>query len=317
MPVPLRLTSSTALCLGLAHFPFSALAQEEVFQPEDNQAEVTVLETVVLSAEKQLKQAPGVSTITSTDLQRQPPANDLSEIIRRMPGVNLTGTSASGQRGNQRQIDIRGMGPENTLILIDGKPVQITSPKVAMDHGLAFLTEDRKETGCFLTLDCLENIQSALITRSHVKNGFVQQAEVNRLAEDMARTLRVKTPNLQETVENLSGGNQQKLLFAKTMLADPQIIIIDEPTRGIDIGNKSQIYDFIDRLVRAGKAVIVVTSELPELVGLSDRVLVMRGGRIVAELTGDAITEQNVVYAATSGEGHEAEPQGRAAQTYA
>ncbi|KFI29631.1 TonB-dependent siderophore receptor [Haematobacter massiliensis] len=123
MPVPLRLTSSTALCLGLAHFPFSALAQEEVFQPEDNQAEVTVLETVVLSAEKQLKQAPGVSTITSTDLQRQPPANDLSEIIRRMPGVNLTGTSASGQRGNQRQIDIRGMGPENTLILIDGKPV--------------------------------------------------------------------------------------------------------------------------------------------------------------------------------------------------
>ncbi|OWJ79673.1 FepA family TonB-dependent siderophore receptor [Haematobacter genomosp. 1] len=123
MPVPLRLTSSTALCLGLAHLPFSALAQEEVFQPEDNQEEVTVLETVVLSAEEQLRQAPGVSTITATDLQRQPPANDLSEIIRRMPGVNLTGTSASGQRGNQRQIDIRGMGPENTLILIDGKPV--------------------------------------------------------------------------------------------------------------------------------------------------------------------------------------------------
>ena len=97
----------------------------------------------------------------------------------------------------------------------------------------------------------------------------------------------------------------------------PAVVIIDEPTRGIDIGNKSQIYDFIDRLVRAGKAVIVISSELPELVGLSDRVLVMRGGRIVAELTGNAITEQNVVYAATSGEGHEAEPQGRAAQTYA
>lgn len=123
MSIPLRLTSSTALCLGLAQIPFGALAQEAVFQPEDNQEEVTVLDTVVLSAEEQLKQAPGVSTITATDIARQPPTNDLSEVIRRMPGVNLTGTSASGQRGNQRQIDIRGMGPENTLILIDGKPV--------------------------------------------------------------------------------------------------------------------------------------------------------------------------------------------------
>ena len=115
----------------------------------------------------------------------------------------------------------------------------------------------------------------------------------------------------------MSGGNQQKLLLAKMMLTDPAVVIIDEPTRGIDIGNKSQIYDFIDRLVRAGKAVIVVSSELPELVGLSDRVLVMRGGRIVAELTGKAITEQNVVYAATSGEKQEAGPHDPATRTHA
>ncbi len=92
------------------------------------------------------------------------------------------------------------------------------------------------------------------------------------------------------------------------MMTDPDVVIIDEPTRGIDIGNKSQIYDFIDQLVRAGKACIVISSELPELVGLSDRVFVMRGGRIVAEFEGDEITEQNVVYAATSGKGHGAHP---------
>ncbi len=98
----------------------------------------------------------------------------------------------------------------------------------------------------------------------------------------------------------LSGGNQQKLLLAKVMMTDPSIVIIDEPTRGIDIGNKSQIYKFIDDLVRAGKACVVISSELPELVGLADRVLVMRGGCFVAELEGAEITEENVVYAAAS-----------------
>ncbi|PLU83496.1 hypothetical protein BMJ22_04315 [Sinorhizobium medicae] len=99
----------------------------------------------------------------------------------------------------------------------------------------------------------------------------------------------------------LSGGNQQKLLLAKVMMADPSVVVIDEPTRGIDIGNKSQIYDFIDAMVRAGKACIVISSEMPELVGLADRVLVMRAGRIVAEFRGSEINEENVVYAATTG----------------
>ena len=110
--------------------------------------------------------------------------------------------------------------------------------------------------------------------------------------------IRVRSVRL--TAGQLSGGNQQKLLLAKVMLSDPAVVIIDEPTRGIDIGNKSQIYEFIATLVRAGKACVVISSELSELVGIADRVLVMRAGRIVAEMTGDEITEQNVVYAATS-----------------
>jgi len=111
--------------------------------------------------------------------------------------------------------------------------------------------------------------------------------------------IRVRSVHL--NAGQLSGGNQQKLLLAKVMMTDPSVVIIDEPTRGIDIGNKSQIYDFIDHLVRSNKACIVISSELPELIGLADRVLVMRGGRITTELTGAQITEHNVVYAATSG----------------
>ena len=110
--------------------------------------------------------------------------------------------------------------------------------------------------------------------------------------------IRVRTLGIE--AGKLSGGNQQKLLLAKVMMTDPSVVVIDEPTRGIDIGNKSQIYKFIDELVRAGKACVVISSELPELVGLSDRVQVMREGRFVAELEGAEITEQNVVYAAAS-----------------
>jgi ribose transport system ATP-binding protein len=111
--------------------------------------------------------------------------------------------------------------------------------------------------------------------------------------------IRVRSKRLE--AGQLSGGNQQKLLLAKIMMLNPQVVIIDEPTRGIDIGNKSQIYSFIDALIRAGKACIVISSELQELVGLCDRILVMRAGSIVAEFSGDEITEEAVVLAATSG----------------
>ena len=113
-----------------------------------------------------------------------------------------------------------------------GEHVVMSSPQVAMEQGLAFLTEDRKETGCFLVLDCLENMQMALITRDKVNGaGFVQQAEVTRLVQDYSAKLRVKTPNLAERVENLSGGNQQKLLIARWLLTNPRILILDEHTQ--------------------------------------------------------------------------------------
>ncbi len=150
-----------------------------------------------------------------------------------------------------------------------------------MKHGMAFLTEDRKETGCFLNLDCIENIQVALLSSGKVDNrGFVNQREVNRLAEEYAEKLRVKTPNLAETVSNLSGGNQQKLLIARWLLTSPRILILDEPTRGIDVGAKSEIHRLITELAGQGVAVLMISSELPEVLGMSDRIMVMHEGRV-------------------------------------
>ena len=150
-----------------------------------------------------------------------------------------------------------------------------------MSLGMGFLTEDRKETGCSLNLDCIENIQVALLSSGKVDNrGFVNQREVNRLAEEYSAKLRVKTPNLAETVANLSGGNQQKLLIARWLLTQPRILILDEPTRGIDVGAKSEIHRLITQLAGQGVAVLMISSELPEVLGMSDRIMVMHEGHV-------------------------------------
>ncbi|MFH5774999.1 sugar ABC transporter ATP-binding protein [Paracoccus sp. NGMCC 1.201697] len=204
---------------------------------------------------------------------------DVSFQLRKGEILGLAGLVGS-KRSNVAEA-IFGVHPAASGdILIDGQPVQITSPQVAMQHGLAFLTEDRKETGCFLVLNCLENIQSALITRDHVKAGFIDQKAVTRLAGDMAAQLRVKTPSLFETVENLSGGNQQKLLIARWLLTRPRILILDEPTRGIDVGAKSEIHRLITQLAGQGVAVLMISSELPEVLGMSDRIMVMHEGHV-------------------------------------
>ena len=153
-----------------------------------------------------------------------------------------------------------------------------------MAAGLVYLTEDRKGKGLLLNEGLGPNLvlQALDMVNPGVRlNRRKETAAVRHAVEEYD----IRVRSLSVEAGQLSGGNQQKLLLAKIMLAAPSVVIIDEPTRGIDIGNKSQIYHFIDDLVRAGKACVVISSELPELVGLSDRVLVMRSGRFVAELT--------------------------------
>jgi len=149
-----------------------------------------------------------------------------------------------------------------------------------MRQGMAFLTEDRKDTGCFLILDILSNMEAAVLSQRYVKYGFVQQGELQRDCEAMSKTLRVKTPGMHEVIQNLSGGNQQKVLIGRWLLTKPKILILDEPTRGIDVGAKAEIHRLVSELAGQGVAVLMISSELPEVLGMSDRVMVMHEGRM-------------------------------------
>jgi len=198
---------------------------------------------------------------------------------------------------------LMGLRPsEAARVTVNGEEISNRSVRTLMDAGLVYLTEDRKGKGLLLEEKLGPNLTLQALDAINPGSMLDKRAEFGRLEKAVADyDIRVRSLRLE--AGKLSGGNQQKLLLAKVMMANPSVVIIDEPTRGIDIGNKSQIYDFIDAMVRAGKACIVISSEMPELVGLSDRVLVMRAGRIVAELRGNDINEKNVVYAATTGGG--------------
>jgi inositol transport system ATP-binding protein len=193
--------------------------------------------------------------------------------------LGLAGLVGSG-RSNVAEA-LFGVVPATTgQIRIDGKPVTIGSPAAAMKHGMAFLTEDRKETGCFLILDILANMDTAVLSQRYVKFGFVQNGSLQKDCEEMARSLRVKTPTLGEIIQNLSGGNQQKALIGRWLLTKPKILILDEPTRGIDVGAKAEIHRLVTQLAGQGVAVLMISSEMPEVLGMSDRVMVMHEGRL-------------------------------------
>jgi len=198
-----------------------------------------------------------------------------------------------------------GLRPATAEIELHGKPIRIRSQRAAIDAGIGYLTEDRKGKGLLLqeglapnlTLSALPSFHPGLFIRTGRENAALATA-----IKDF--DIRVRSPRVK--AGQLSGGNQQKLLLAKVLLADPSVVIIDEPTRGIDIANKARIYDFIHELVGRGKACIVISSEMQELIGICHRILVMREGRIAGELSGAQMTERNVALLATSDE-HAAE----------
>jgi ABC-type sugar transport system ATPase subunit len=163
-------------------------------------------------------------------------------------------------------------------IRVDDVPVAVESPTTAIDRGMAFLTEDRRISGLFLPLNVQENMEVAALNHRFVDNGLVSQGTIRAACGAMANTLRVKTPDLFELVRNLSGGNQQKVLVGRWLLTSPRILILDEPTRGIDVGAKADIHRLISNLAADGAAVVMISSEMPEILGMSDRVMVMRDG---------------------------------------
>ena len=174
--------------------------------------------------------------------------------------------------------------PTSGEILIDGVPAHIDSPAAAIDRGMAFLTEDRKISGLFLPLRVHENMEVPVLNGEFVAGGFVRQRKLLGACRAAAAAVRVKTPDLFEPVQHLSGGNQQKVLVGRWLLTAPRILILDEPTRGVDVGAKAEIHRLISTLAAEGAAVIMISSEMPEILGMSDRVMVMRQGRVAGVL---------------------------------
>ena len=179
----------------------------------------------------------------------------------------------------------------------DGKPMKIKSPRDAIWENIALLTEERRATGIFGILSVLDN--TVIVNqKAYAHGGVLRDSERLKAAETSNAELRTKTPNMDENMENLSGGNQQKVLLARWLLTNPDILILDEPTRGIDVGAKYEIYTIMHKLVEQGKSIIMISSEMPELLGMSDRIMVMCEGRVTGFLdSGEADSVQVMNYA--------------------
>ena len=189
-------------------------------------------------------------------------------------------------------------GRKSAEIFVEGMQIQIAKPSDAIKHGIGFVTEDRKRYGLILDQTILKNMTLACLRR--VSGRFVTNEDAEAAAgERAASDLRIKAPSVFTIAGTLSGGNQQKVVLAKWLLTNPRVLFLDEPTRGIDVGAKQEIYAQINRLAESGLAIVLVSSELPEVLGLSDRVIVLHEGRVTGEFTRSEATPEAVMSCAT------------------
>jgi len=221
---------------------------------------------------------------------------DISFEVRKGEIVGLGGLVGAGRTDVARALF--GVAPAASGTLwVDGKTVSINDPSEAIALGLAFVPEDRAVAGIFRTLSVEENITAA-VPKQIAPSGFIRRAIERAMASDSVRRLSIRLASLRQPIGELSGGNQQKAILARWLLTDPSVLILDEPTRGIDIGVKAEFYDMIGELAASGRAILLISSELPELLALCDRVLVMSEGRLTADIPRAEATQESIMNAA-------------------
>lgn len=222
--------------------------------------------------------------------------HDISFDIRHGEIVGLGGLVGAGRTDVARALF--GIAPaDKGDIAINGQPIIIDDPARAIDHGLAFVPEDRAIAGIFRTLSVEQNITAAVPEKISNAN-IINFAAEHEIAKDSIAKLSIRLASVRQPIGELSGGNQQKSILARWLLTDPEILILDEPTRGIDIGVKAEFYDMIGELAASGRAILLISSELPELLALCDRVLVMSEGRITADIPRKDATQESIMHAA-------------------
>ncbi|GMQ58090.1 sugar ABC transporter ATP-binding protein [Vallitalea sediminicola] len=228
---------------------------------------------------------------------------DISFQIQRGEVLGFAGLIGSGR--TQLAELIFGIKPKaKGRITFKGKEISPKTPREAIDYGIALVPEDRKNQGAMLDIDIRGNISMAILNRIS-KLSVVDKKDENRIANEYKSKLNIKTPNTEQLVKNLSGGNQQKVIIAKWLASNPDLIILDEPTRGIDVGAKYEIYKLINTLVESGKTILLISSEMEEIMGMSDRIIVLAEGKITGMLDKDDFNQEKIMSFASSVKGKE------------
>lgn len=223
--------------------------------------------------------------------------SDVSFEVRRGEVLGLAGLVGAGR--TDVALALFGIAPaESGTIELEGEMTRVDSPNQALANGIAYLSEDRRGFGLSLSQSVSANITLATLQRYTTGLGMVDRRAEGRDAQDLSDRLDIRTPDLDTPVGNLSGGNQQKTMLAKWLNTEPRVLILDEPTRGIDVGAKQDVHRFIDELARSGIAIIMISSDLPEVLAMSDRVAVMREGRVQAIFSRDEASQERVMAAA-------------------
>ena len=181
---------------------------------------------------------------------------------------------------------------------MDGKPVKIKSPRDAMRQGLVYVPEDRQHHGLLMSMSISQNMTLSILERLSPR-GWLKNTEEKTVSQEYVQKLRIVLRHVGQAVRELSGGNQQKVVLSKWLLTMPKVLILDEPTRGIDIGAKAEVHHLMGELAAQGLAILMISSELPEILAMSDRIMVMREGRIVAEMEKADATQERIIAAAT------------------
>ncbi len=239
----------------------------------------------------------GKETLRVENLSRKGILHNISFSLYEGEILGVAGLVGAGRTEMARAIF--GADPKDTgKIYVYGEEKQINSPRDAIAAGIGFLTENRKEEGLVLSMNVKENISMAALPNM-LRGIFIDHQLETRTAEQYVNDLRIKTPTIKKLVAELSGGNQQKVVLAKWLASQSRILIFDEPTRGIDVGAKVEVYQLMNELLKQGVAILMISSELPEILGMSDRILVMCKGRITADLPRESADQETIMKYAT------------------
>jgi ribose transport system ATP-binding protein len=253
----------------------------------------------IYESKPELPEKPATEVVLEVrNLNRGRELRDVSFQLKRGEILGFAGLMGAGRTEVARAVV--GADPCDSIeVRVNGTPVTINSPKDAVKHGIGYLSEDRKRYGLVVGMDVANNVSMASMDQFLSALGIVDDGKINETANQHVQTLAIKTPSVRQRVRNLSGGNQQKVVIAKWLTADTDILIFDEPTRGIDVGAKSEIYKLLNELARQGKSIIMISSELPEILRMSHRIIVMCEGRITGELSSSEATQEKIMQLAT------------------